>query len=217
MARTYAKARRAWWCSVSLLSMACLIAAPLRGQELEDPILAPGRMIEVPYAVLAETLLSALTERHDAGGLAEWARNHGLDPDSAAVQELLDLALQLEREHPRGLTPEDREELLQRFTGDAEGLRIWSEERRIRRYGAAGEAFGHWLEARRAEGYPPEFLIERLLSRRAALVARASAAAVQPPVSLPDFQIETLAFEEGMRNVMDTVPERFQSNTETAR
>lgn len=198
--------------SAALLAVVCLTAVPLQTQEAEGPAPPPSSTGDVPYAVVAEALLAGLVQRNEAGVIDGWARTHGLEPGSAPVQELLALALDLERQHPRAVETEAREEVLQQFAGDEEGLRTWAQRRRVERFRAAGEMLGAWLEARKAEGYPPEFLIERLLSRQVALVARSFRALPREHrAELPSFQSEVEAFERGLETVMGPVPQRFRS------
>lgn len=162
--------------------------------------------------MLAEALLSRLGRKQASALDDAWAQIRGLHPDSEAARELVSLALDLDEHHPRGLIAEDRDEILRRFAGNDEGLEQWAAERRSARYRAAGALLGRWLEARKREGYPPELLIERLLSRDAAAVARISAKeADERPARSRDFVPEAEAFEEGLQEAMASVPTRFRT------
>lgn len=233
MTRKSGRRRESSWLWASLVVTLCVAANPLRAEEalasesstkgasrLEREPLPPGpppqQVFDVPYAVFVDLLLANLADRQEAGLVDEWARSQGLDPASALVQDLLTLAVELERRHPRGLSSEERQQIAEQFAGDEEDLQRWARDRRTGRFRAAGIAFGHWLQARRAEGYPPEFLIERLLSRYAAAVARVAIEVVKTegiPEGRKRLQHEVRAFEEGLRTALERVPERFRVAT----
>lgn len=176
---------------------------------------APYQVDDVPYAVRADALFVGLAHRDDTN-LRAWARNRGLDPDGAAVQELRALAQDVASVYGAGIAPrQSAEELRTRFAGDEERFLRWQREQWDNRFRDLGAAFGQWLEARKQNGYPPVFLIERLLNN---LDMGVSAASTDSQEALEEsLEADARAFEEGLRMVMDSVPPQFLTHAEEDR
>lgn len=186
--------------------------AKLSDEELAaaGAIRAPYQVDDVPYATRVFALFTGLARRDDVG-LRGWARTHGMDPAGAAVQDLRALALQVEREYPMGTTAQEAKDLQSGVLIDEETFQRSLRERQDERYRALGVAFGQWLQQRSQEGYPPEFLIERLLSSPHLAVGAASTDSMEALEA--SLLADARAFEDGLKTVVDTVPRQFVTQT----
>jgi hypothetical protein len=219
---------------LTILAM-CTLAGPLSGQDSAgatqegtpaegwetmtyDELLEAGfqeppyQLDDVPYALLIDTFFEITVDWSDREG---WWRSRGLDPESAAAQELRGIAADLAESHPTGPEPapaedlEELERLEERFGSDIEARNAWQRAREDRRFHALGEAFGRWLENRRAEGFPPESLLDRLVAGISMELA-----STDSMDELEEGAARNAAeFEAGLREVMETVPARLTAAT----
>ncbi|MEM8934300.1 MAG: hypothetical protein AAGE94_24115, partial [Acidobacteriota bacterium] len=133
-----------------------------------EPVTRPTVHFEgadVPYAIRADALLGTLAHFHqrdvenDTDSLDKWLRTMGFEPASAAAQELIEVAVALDIDHPR--VPEfARAQAKAGEDIDLERPGGWSEQR----YAKAGRAFGQWLELRQREGWAVDPLLDRMLN-----------------------------------------------------
>lgn len=192
------------WCGLLVFAGPALAqetALPLGESWTEMPYALTGE--EITYATLADSLMRSLATWDQPERLLA---SLGFAPTSAASTELLALAAKLRPLFPpRSI--ESEMEIMERFAGNDAGFMEFQRQRNRNRFRAVGEAFGTWIEARKAEGYPPELLVERLLKRPYLGITLSSNVSLE---SLRSGQEDrSRAFEEGLRSVMDEVPRQF--------
>lgn len=185
-----------------------LLTPPLEAQQGRPPEIGrpPGEppsahmVRNVPLAVVANGLFSSMANHPEFDG---WFASRGLDRASEAVLHFRELALELEREHPQLWSPEEQAEL-EALADDPEAYRQYQLDRVRARYHAAGVAFGRWLEARQAEGYPPQLLIQRLLVPAREGTSFGSSRSLE--AAKKSLRRHARAFEVGLQEAMETVP-----------
>jgi hypothetical protein len=151
---------------------------------------------DVPYAMRVNTLFGAIVHWE---AMDSWWENHGFDAASPAVEELRALAAEVDKAHPIRRRAETSNGKL---SDDVEVANARMRTRLDERYRALGVALGQWLENRRAEGYPPEFFLDRLVAGVGVTAfSSESMESVRSEVAR-----NAAEFEAGLRETMETVP-----------
>lgn len=176
-----------------------------QGPQVEMPFSLSGE--EISYATRAESLLRKLSMSPQP---EIWLRGSGFEEDSKAVAELLALAEDL-RPFFEPVPLAEALEAAERHADDDEGFLEWQRQQLVARATAAGEALGAWLESRRADGYPPELLVERLLKNPLTGISWGSTDSLERLHRLRFEQAR--AFETGLRRAMRQPPRQFRATS----
>ncbi len=208
-----------WVAGLAMLGLCCGVAvAQEEAPDVVEGLEVGGAPVEIklsgasfPYALRVHSLMKSLAawQAKSTEVVAAKLRNRGLDPESAAGQELLELAREFEDKHRRRSVPE---ETLRAFADDDEGFYAWHQEQNERVAAAIGAGFGLWLSRRKAEGYALDPLIDRLLNYALSSSAHFSNDPEERWRRSVDGRCR--AFEAAMLQSLDSLPRQFRRDEE---